>query len=403
MNTQKKQSKIIFPLLGILICLMAAFVLFMQSHSENDITNKNSQGVPDTAPPVISCNVKSKTLPLGKSISIESLGVRAADASPIKSLAFTKISSEKFYTGLPEEKVAGMKEAYKKGIAFTGEEFQFSYGGIYELTIEACDRYDNKSEITVTIKVEEPPVMEGVSHFYAALGTEIDFSKYIDVWDFLDEDFDFEKVTVDISQLNIGQKGDYPVTFSATDSYGLKSTATVTVHMLPQKELQTLIDTNQISLATCGITGAYNAYDVGELKGFTPEEREKTLKPAEISILNDTGEVLGTGNLIYINENFVTIAAPKSLAEGNLHPTLVFHEGSTKQGSLVAINESQGIALIRIPIEGATEDTSLSWELVKTLRTLHIDQSYWISLDEEIDPQDLPMEEIIKLYKKTEK
>ena len=139
------------------------------------------------------------------------------DYSDIESMKFTKISSTKFYTGLPEEETVDMREAYRKGIPMEAEEFQFAYGGIYTLTISVSDIFHNTSEITLNLKVEEPPVLEIPNDFYVAFGEQIDFSEYIDVWDFITDDIDVDDIEIDTSQLKPSTAGTYPVSFSATD------------------------------------------------------------------------------------------------------------------------------------------------------------------------------------------
>jgi len=68
--------------------------------------------VTDTTAPAVSCEVKNKTVTPGEIVSVNSLGLKIEDYSEIESIKFTKISSTKFYTGLPDEETVEMREAY---------------------------------------------------------------------------------------------------------------------------------------------------------------------------------------------------------------------------------------------------------------------------------------------------
>jgi len=124
--------------------------------------------VTDTTAPVIKSDIKNMTIKPGEVLSISSLGLDIKDYSEVESVLFTEISSTKFYTGLPEEETVEMRELYRKGIALEAEEFLFSYGGIYTITISATDSFHNTSTTTLTLKVEQPPVLDVPENFYVA-------------------------------------------------------------------------------------------------------------------------------------------------------------------------------------------------------------------------------------------
>ena len=135
--------------------------------------------VTDTTAPIVSCDVKTQTVTPGETLSVHTLGLNIQDYSEIESIKFSKISSSKFYTGLPDDITAEMRAAYYKGIEMEAEEFQFAYGGIYTMTVSVQDSFYNKSEIELIVTVEEPPIIEAPNNFYVANTPEIDFTEYI--------------------------------------------------------------------------------------------------------------------------------------------------------------------------------------------------------------------------------
>lgn len=384
MRLQKKSIRILSILVIFLIVITALFLfkqspMFKTQINKTEVSSELEDSV-DTTPPSISCDIKTKTIRAGETLSIAKLGVRATDSSEIESVAFTKISSDYFYTGLPEEKTQEMRAAYKKGIEFFSEELQFSYGGTYSLTIEACDTFQNRSEITLTIKVEEPPIIETPSGFYIAEGSKIDFLEHIKAWDFMDENFSIEDVEVDSSSVNLGSIGTYPISFTGTDNYGLTTSTSSTVHILSQDDLQELINTHQINLADSIIIGAYNKYDLGYFENESLYSVSTYIQSAVLHVENSRNNTFGSGFIVHIDDDLVTIATCYELTEQCITPKITFSDGTTCLGSVVAQNKESDVAFIQIPIDGTSENTSLSLDYVKNLRTIHIDESYWSTI-----------------------
>lgn len=336
--------------------------------------------VTDTLAPIVTCDVKNKTATPGETVSVHSLGLHIQDHSEIESIAFTKISSSHFYTGLPEEEIADMKEAYLKGIDMFAEEFQFSYGGVYTLTISVTDEFHNTSEINLNLTIEQPPVIEAPNDIYIAANEKADFSKYIEAWDFIDEDFNEETVVIDTSELNMNVSGDYKIYYTATDSYGLSSTAVSVVHVTSQNALQELINTHVINIQDHVIIGALNPYDSGYYENAGIDYIQTAMLPAVVHIENDKLDTFGSGFIIEINDEFVTIATNEHVITSDLVVDITLFDATACTGSVVASNAREDIAFVRIPISEEAGSSSLDDNYVKTLRTVHIDKSYWDAL-----------------------
>lgn len=439
MKKKLKQSKLVFVILGIITLLCLAIVLFLKSplfevefvttethleigneternpdfyldganwcvamsHVDTSAVKETKVGrypiyiyhgfqkytsyvnVTDTTAPIVSCDVKNKTVVPGTIVSVNTLGLQIEDYSEIESVRFTKISSTKFYTGLPDEQTVEMREAYRKGLPMEAEEFQFAYGGVYTLTISVSDIFHNTSEIALTLKVEEPPVIEVPSDFYVAEAKEIDFSEHISVWDFITEDLDAEDVEVDTSQLNLAKVGTYPVSFSATDEYGLETIKTANVHVSSQDALQELLNTHKIDLATSIIIGAKNPYDSGYYATENIDFIQNIMLPCIVHIENDVLDTFGSGFIIEINDEFVTIVTNEHVINSNLTSDVTFFDATTCSGAVVASCPVRDIAFIRIPIDGKNSNSSLSFDYVQSLRTVHINKGYWDGLSDD--------------------
>ncbi len=377
MKKRNNPPIIAIVLIIILICIFVFLRIFPDFSFSNlsSINEVSTETKPDTTPPVITCDIKSKTIVAGNTISIEKLGLRVIDTSKIDSILFTKIASDNFYPGPSNEKTEGMKKAYAEGIEVSGEEFQFTYGGIYELTITATDIYANSSDFTFTLKVETPPIIEAPTDFYVALDTTIPYEDYVKVWDLIEEDFCFEHITLDTSNINIGKVGNYTVTFSGTDKYGLSSSYTSFVHVLSKDDLQELINTQKINATDHAIVGAYNKYDIGIYQDDAL--LQEAILPALVQISNDRNDTVGDGFIIKIDDEFVTIATNETVVSDNLTVNISFFDGISCNASVVFTNTEYNLAFIQIPIDGASDTSSVPSDYISTLRTVHLDETQW--------------------------
>ena len=336
--------------------------------------------VTDTTPPSVRSNIKNKTIVPGEVVSVKNLGLNIDDYSEIKSILFTKISSTKFYTGLPDEETEGIRDAYRKGISMEAEEFQFAYGGIYTLTVTVQDTFYNKSEIELIITVEEPPILEVPDNFYVADIPQIDFTKYINVSDFLEENLDVSDVKIDTSKLNLSSSGTYPVTFTVTDGYGLTTTKTSYVYVSSPNALQTLLNQHSIDLANDIVLGVKNTYDIGYFEENNITAVQKAMLPCIVHIQNDALDSFGSGFIIEITDEFVTLATNQHVIKNDLVVDITFYTGNSYHGSVVASNGELDIAFVRIPIDGNNTTSSISSTDVQKLRTVHINKGYWDGL-----------------------
>ena len=355
MQSKNKIPKYVLVLFVILVCVFVGLSLYKINPSLFSFSSLDSTEteIADITPPVITCSINTKTVLPGELLSIEKLGIRATDASEIESIAFTKLDD----------------------IEFFATEFQFSYGGIYELTITASDIYQNKSDFVLTVKVETPPDIETPSDFYVVAGSDIDFSRYVKASDLLEETFTYDDLNIDTSNLNIAKAGNYPVIFSGTDSYGLTSTKSSTVHVLSKDELQKLIESHKIDISTSAIIGAKNAYDIGSYNNTAA--LENAIFPALVSISNEKNDITGDGCIIKIDDEFITIATNESVVTGNLTVSVAFFDETTRHAAVVFTNEEYDLAFIRIPVDGATEYASVSSDYARSLRTVHLDEGQW--------------------------
>lgn len=379
MNLLHKNKKFLLIIAGVLCALILVGGIFIKTTGfEFNFIKKEeaTKSKSDTTPPVVSCDIKTKTITTEDVISVNKLGLHITDDSKIESIGFCKISSTNFYTGLPDEEIADMVSIYKEGIDMWAEEFQFSYGGFYTMTIKVTDIHGNSSEISIDIIVETAPVINAPSDIYVATDSTIDYSQFIAAWDFVDGDLDFNTIEIDSSQLNTGTIGTYPVYFTARDSYGLTSTACTLVNVCDASSLQDLINTHEINISDHVIMGAINPYDMGYYESASADDVLGGLSLASVQLTNQSNSTVGYGFIIHIDDEFVTIATTDTIVSNTLEVEVCFADGTTRLGSVVALNEQEHIAFVRLLVSDSGSTSSVLPEYLKNLRTVHIDSAY---------------------------
>ena len=337
--------------------------------------------VVDTTAPTLTCNMKNITIKKGDYITVNTIGMKATDNTGIDRLLFHHIVAEKIH--VESEDDSHLETLFLDGRELWTKEYTFEHGGIYTITVSAIDAYNNTAELSLNVTVEEPPVIDTVDSIYLAIGQTIDFSEYIEVWDYLDEDYSAKDVVIDTSALDITKSGEYQVIYTAKDSYGLSSQSTTTVYLRTPLELQDMINTHEINKDEHLIIGAYNPYDSGYYEKNDPEFIQEVMLPSIVHIENDDNDTFGSGYIIKIDANFVTIATNDHVVTGDFDPEVYFYDGTSCEGMIVATDPREDIAFIRIPIDGNSEETSLPFEYVETLRTVHINEGYWKGLSNE--------------------
>lgn len=337
----------------------------------------------DTTAPTINCDIKNVTVQKDSFVSINSIGATAVDNTQIDRLLFTHVISDKVHVDANAQYPEYTEQLFYEGRDIWTESYTFEHGGIYTLTACAIDIYDNRSTLTLTVTVEEPPVIDVVSDIYIATKQQVDFLDYMTVSDFITEDLDAEDVQIDTSGVDITKEGTYEVLFTAVDSYGLTSTASTKLHYYTPENLQDLINTHVINKEHNIIIGAYNLYDSGYYEEHNPELIQEVMLPSIVHFENDALGTMGSGFILKIDDEFVTIATNEHVVNSDMLPEITFFDGTTCYGAVVAADPREDIAFVRIPIDEKGGNTSLSVEYIRLLRTVHINYQYWKELDNE--------------------
>lgn len=132
----------------------------------------------------------------------------------------------------PAEFIENIEDATKTEVEFA-EEPDLTKFGKQTVTLQVTDAGGNSVEVSADLEVIEdttPPVIEGVKTLSVAVGGSISYKKDVTVTDDYDENV---KLTIDNSDVDLNEVGDYTVTYIAEDAAGNVTEETATVHVKP--------------------------------------------------------------------------------------------------------------------------------------------------------------------------
>ena len=393
----KKSHSITITLLLIIFFFVVGLLLYAFEIPIFPTQKENTKQENDTTPPELKCSVRSLTLTKGESLSLDRLSLYVTDKSKLQEPFFSKVTSKHLNLSGIEENADKIATDFSKGIELYDTSYTFSYGGSYELIVSVKDEYENKSDYTLKITVEEPPQLSVPSKFYITPKTSVSFENYISYWDFLDTESTNEMIKINSDELDTNAIGTYPITFTAKDSYGLSSTITSSVSVCNAEDLQEMVYSHKINASDSVILGIKNVYDVGYYKENDTAFNKNLLLPTTVTFKRDNG-TLEKGFIIEITDKYLKICTLAEAISDSLTRELAFFDGTVKKASVTNIYTTDNIAFLQIPTSEKETITSLTLEELKKLRAIHIDEAFWVEICPLLLSKEIPLSKILELH-----
>lgn len=249
----------------------------------------------------------------------------------------------------------------------------FAECGTFKVGVEAKDPSGNRSRDYVEVVVDTAPTIMGMTEYYMAVGSMVDYLNGVTAEDTIDGDVT-DRIEVNTDALDITVAGDYEIIYTAVDDYGLVAKEACTIHVMEKPDLQEAINTHRINRHDQQIVGAYNLYDAGCYEEDNVEFIREIMEPAMVVVLiPDVSR--GSGFILEITDQYVLVCTNYHVVKKQEEVQIAFHEGSKESGKVVARDSTLDIALVEVKREDISE------ELMDTLVTVHIDMAYWESLE----------------------
>lgn len=259
------------------------------------------------------------------------------------------------------------------------EEIRFDRTGEYTLEVAARDRAGNQASGEVRVIVDTPPSFTGIREFYLVPGSQPDYREEVAARDDVDGNLT-ESIRIDDSDVELDQAGSYTLRYVARDSYGLETVEETLVMVGAPEDIQELIGQRRIDYRRDYICGAPNIYDGGASEDEDMEETLAYMRPALVQLYHGLGRggySSGSGYIVEIAEDAVYICTNSHVVEKYEDWDVYFYDGTKLPGKQVGISEIYDVGVAKVDREDVPE------ELLERLMTVHIDRTYWETLDEQ--------------------
>lgn len=261
----------------------------------------------------------------------------------------------------------------------TLSEICFDQVGEYTLEVLARDRAGNEARGEVSVIVDTPPSIEGVRSFYVIPGSEPDYLEWVTAQDDLDGDLT-GAIQVDDSRVRLDQEGVYRLRYLSRDRYGLETVEETQVMVAAPGDIQELIGERQIDYRIDCILGAPNIYDGGASEQEDMGETLEYMRPAIVQLYHGTGRggySAGSGYIMEITEDTVYICTNNHVLEKYGDWDVFFFDGTKIPGKRLGTSEVYDVGVVEVALSDVPE------ELLERLMTVHIDRTYWESLNQQ--------------------
>ncbi|MBQ4396629.1 MAG: hypothetical protein II828_03795 [Clostridia bacterium] len=260
------------------------------------------------------------------------------------------------------------------------ETVTFEEEGQQEATIRATDEWGNESRQQVTFTVDEAPWIIGAFDRHIAQGSDFDVEA-VAAADRRDGVLT-DRLEIQPGLFDTGTVGDYPVTYIVRDNYGLETVKTVTLSVVPRRELSgynddlSLSDTEKQVLCDTG----YFTYQ--PLSEPDCEAAASLIEPTLINLkrfINRYSWVSGSGAVYRVTPDYVIFFSVEHVLK-DVHSDcrIMFFDGKTieKSFDFVSSDAHNELCLFAIPTQEIPTDTLLS------LRQIAVDSDIYNDLHE---------------------
>jgi len=266
---------------------------------------------------------------------------------------------------------------FQNGTAYT--KLHFDSLGEYRVVLLARDRSGNETEESVSVIVDTPPSFSGIHNFYVVPGSEPDYLANVAATDDVAGDLT-DCIQVDDSEVDLDREGVYQLSYVAEDNYGLETVEKARVLVAEAEDIQELIGSRQVDYRVDTILGAPNVYDAGAAEYENMWETLEYMRPTLVQLYHSTGRggySSGSGYIMEITDDTIYICTNRHVVEKYENWDIYFFDGTRLRGKKLGVSEQYDVGVATVALSDVPE------ALLKQLMTVHIDRTYWESLDQQ--------------------
>lgn len=258
----------------------------------------------------------------------------------------------------------------------------FGIAGSYEVPITATDPSGNTTTKTISIQVNDAPVLMGALNKAAKLGEAIDFTENVIAID--DELGNLtDAIVIDTSNIDFEKPGSYPIYYSVSDNYSLEEKAEGTFYLYENKKKNTDTDQTDFSFTQDELNllcnSNYFEYELLPADNTNSQKVIDLVKPISINLTAKDSSATGNAFLYKIDADYVygvSVLHVLKLIHENAYIT--FFNDCTIRESLEYVHndDASELAVFRFPTESIPPTTLV------LLKEAAIDTTCYPSLEE---------------------
>lgn len=246
--------------------------------------------------------------------------------------------------------------------------------GEYEVCIVAKDISGNETAQTTTVTVDSAPILIGIENATIPIGTDYNFVQGVVAVDEVDGIIT-DQIVVNTDTFNATVSGDYEVTYSVSDSYGIETTKNVTI-TVSENAPKDYGKSNSLTLEELQILCDFKYFTYEPLEIGNYDEVIELVKPTSVNIQNK--KTVGCGFIYKVTPQYVYIGSvnhvTKHFKNGG---TLLFHNDVSIPITYEneRANSTNELSMFKIETSQIPKDTLL------TLKEAHVDINIYDKLE----------------------
>ena len=238
--------------------------------------------------------------------------------------------------------------------------------GEYEVCIVAKDISGNETAQTTTVTVDSAPILIGIENATIPIGTDYNFVQGVVAVDEVDGIIT-DQIVVNTDTFNATVSGNYEVTYSVSDSYGIETTKNVTI-TVSENAPKDYGKSNSLTLEELQILCDFKYFTYEPLEEGNYDEVISLVKPTSVNIQTDRS--VGSGFIYKITPEYIYIGSVNHVLKAcKSGVTLIFHDDVSIpiNCDYKRVSSKNELAMFRIKVSEVPKDTLL------TLKEAYVD------------------------------
>lgn len=264
-------------------------------------------------------------------------------------------------------------------VTFNGnvyDSISFSETGDYTAVIESTDVWGNVGSQTITFTVDDPPMIIGAFDRHIAVGSNFDLTAHVVAADSTDGILT-DQMRIDTGGFDPKTAGDYRVTYTVSDNYGLETSSAVTLSVVERRQLSEFNDEITLTGPELDLLCELQYFSYAPLEEENYDEAVKLLEPTLINlkrVWSDGSWGAGSGAIYKITPQYIyLISVAHVTKEIGADCRIMFFDGQVLSGSFHYVTSEEKNEMVMFAIN----TTDIPADTLLAIRELYVDSEIY--------------------------